>query len=609
MPHPAEPRPTLVGYVTQTPSGVPGSLGSAPELRRWSQCSIAGDSTYIGIADENDGRRIAVVMGAQLMAPGRASNATLVTRAKQLLSDYSTKGAAAFADLRNDFAAALFDLEKQTAYIAVDRVGRCALAYAVLANGDFCFSSDARAVARLSSSQPELNPQAIYDYAFFHAIPSGETVFAGVKKVLPAGCVQWRGGKVDVSTYWIPDFASHTNRSLDDLGAEFLQLLEKGVANCEPQQSTASFLSGGIDSSTVTGMLAKLQGRGRPAYTIGFEQAGYDETEYARIAAKHFGAELRVHYITTQQVQDCIPELGSLYDEPFGNSSAAPALVCSRIARQDGIDQLLAGDGGDELFAGNTRYAKQRIFEVYPAIPGFLRSMLEGVFLGESNPLNKTPLRKIGSYISQARIPLPERMESYNYLLRETQVQIFEPEFLKHVDTKHPFALQRDRYWQPKNTSTLDRMLYLDWKFTLADNDLRKVSATCRQAGVGVAFPWLDDAVIEFCTRVPPQMKMRGTKLRYFVKHALGEFLPRETITKSKHGFGLPFGQWLKTSPALQTQVYDLLSGLGKRGMFREDFIKHLIAEHQGGHASYYGTMVWVLAMLEAWLQANHTRR
>jgi asparagine synthase (glutamine-hydrolysing) len=313
---------------------------------------------------------------------------------------------------------------------------------------------------------------------------------------------------------------------------------------------------------------------------------------------------LRINYVSTDDVERGIDDIASIYDEPFGNSSAVPALVCARIAKSDGIDHLLAGDGGDELFAGNTRYAKQRIFELYAHLPTPLRSLAEGMLL-DSPLLAKTPLRKVQSYIQQARIPLPDRFESYNFLLRETMAAIFEPEFLRRVDPEHPFSAMREPYNRIRGAATLDRMLYLDWKFTLADNDLRKVVATCNNAGVAVSFPWLDDRVVEFSTRMPADWKMRGTKLRYFAKDALKNFLPTATITKSKHGFGLPFGQWLKTSPTLQERVYHLLGELKHRGIFQPVFLDRLVAEHRSGHAAYYGTMVWVLAMLEAWFERN----
>lgn len=529
--------------------------------------------------------------------------------AKQLLNAYRLHGSSAIDDLTNRFIAVVVDESRRTAHIAIDRIGRAPLAYARLPSGGVCFSTDARLVARMLSDAPTLNTQSIYNYVFFHQVPSPDTIFAGVSKLQPATRLDWTPKKLETAIYWQPTFTANGRVASVDLRHDFLRSLETGVRSAAPGERTASFLSGGIDSSAVTGFLNRILGAGRPAYTIGFEQAGYDETEYARAAAKHFGADLRVHYISTGEVQHCIGELAALYDEPFGNSSAVPGLVCARLAKNDGIEQMLAGDGGDELFAGNTRYNKQRIFEIYGRMPRFLQSMAQAVFLSSNPLIAKSPLRKMGSYVRQAEIPLPDRLESYNFLMRENTNSMFAPDFIRNIDSQYPFALMREQYWQLADTTTLDRMLYLDWKFTLADNDLRKVNATCRHAGVRVDFPWLDDGVIDLSTRVPSTLKMRGTKLRYFAKQALADFLPQATIAKSKHGFGLPFGQWLKTSTDLQSQVYALLSDLGKRNIFTPQFIERLIAEHRDGHAAYFGTMVWVLAILEAWLQANGFRR
>jgi len=605
-------KPALFAYVDfQTPIDNSSLIRQVPALSSCErvyaapQLVVYGNAADVGVALDDDTQTVAFVTGKPgWNSKGSTQARTLTEIARALLAAFRLSGPQAFTQLANGFAAAVVDIRNQQVSIAIDRIGRLPLAYAALPGRGLCFATDARCVARAASRDPKLSPQAIFDYAFFHAIPSAETVFCNVQKLPPAGYLQWSADKTTRSLYWRPDFATDAHATMADLGKEFLVRLEAGVVASAPDQKTASFLSGGIDSSTVTGLLSRILGPGRPAYTIGFEQAGYDETEYARIAAKKFGAELRIHYVSTKEVRDCIPDLAALYDEPFGNSSAVPTLVCARIAKQDGIEKMLAGDGGDELFAGNTRYAKQRIFQAYGYVPRPLRTLAENVF-APGSWLEKTPLRKVGSYVQQARIPLPDRLESYNFLLREKIATIFAPEFLAQIDAQHPFALLREQYAGVPEAATLDRMLYLDWKFTLADNDLRKVSATCRHAGVDVFFPWLDDGVIDFSTRVPADLKMRGTKLRYFAKDALSSFLPPEIIGKSKHGFGLPFGQWLKTDAALQTQVYDLLGALRTRGVFRAEFIDHLIAEHRTGHAAYYGTMVWVLAMLEGWLQAN----
>jgi asparagine synthase (glutamine-hydrolysing) len=148
-------------------------------------------------------------------------------------------------------------------------------------------------------------------------------------------------------------------------------------------------------------------------------------------------------------------------------------------------------------------------------------------------------------------------------------------------------------------------MLFLDWKFTLADGDLRKVGRMCELAGVDVRYPWLDDDVVEFSTTLGADDKVNGLQLRFFAKQALRGFLPDKVIDKPKQGFGLPFGEWLKTSPRLQEQTYALLTRFAKRGICRQDFLTTLVENHRTGHADYFGTMVWVLTMLEAWLEAH----
>jgi asparagine synthase (glutamine-hydrolysing) len=151
--------------------------------------------------------------------------------------------------------------------------------------------------------------------------------------------------------------------------------------------------------------------------------------------------------------------------------------------------------------------------------------------------------------------------------------------------------------------SLINRMLALDLKYTLADNDLPKVTRSCELAGLDVRFPMLDDAVVAFSASLAPELKLKGTRLRYFFKQALRGFLPDEIITKKKHGFGLPFGLWLQTHRPLQEMALDSLADLKKRHIIRPEFIDELTSTHVERHAGYYGTMVWVLMMLEQWLR------
>jgi asparagine synthase (glutamine-hydrolysing) len=180
---------------------------------------------------------------------------------------------------------------------------------------------------------------------------------------------------------------------------------------------------------------------------------------------------------------------------------------------------------------------------------------------------------------------------------------VFTAEFLATVNTKQPQALVADSYQQAHAKTLINRMLALDFKYTLADNDLPKVTRSCELAGVDVSFPLLSDAVVAFSATLAPGLKLKGTRLRYFFKEALRGFLPDEIITKTKHGFGLPFGIWLQSYPALQQIAHDSLADLRKRNIIRPAFIDELTSMHVQNHANYYGTMVWVLMMLEQWFK------
>ncbi|MFT4824045.1 MAG: asparagine synthase (glutamine-hydrolyzing) [Halioglobus sp.] len=198
--------------------------------------------------------------------------------------------------------------------------------------------------------------------------------------------------------------------------------------------------------------------------------------EYARITAKHFGVRLHEYYVTPEDVVCALPLIATSYDEPFGNSSALPAYFCAKMAASDGVKLLLGGDGGDEIFAGNGRYAQQRVFERYQTVPSWIRAGLLEPLIGHT--ASWVPLAdKSRSYIAQANTPLPDRLQTYNFLHQYPAGDIFQPEFLRNLMPDFPLELQREIYGAPQDASKLNRMLYLDWQFTLADNDLREVSS------------------------------------------------------------------------------------------------------------------------------------
>jgi asparagine synthase (glutamine-hydrolysing) len=202
-------------------------------------------------------------------------------------------------------------------------------------------------------------------------------------------------------------------------------------------------------------------------------------------------------------------------------------------------------------------------------------------------------------------MPMPDRIYAYNLLQLNSAEAMLTPEFLHVIDVETPLGLLRDAYVHASATGQLNRMLALDLQFTLADNDLYKVSSMCGLAGIDVAYPMLNDALVAFSTHLPEELKLKGRKLRYFFKEALRDFLPIDIINKRKHGFGLPIGVWMRSHPPLRDLAYDALDALAGRGVVQRSFITHLTEQHHADNAAYWGNEIWVLSQLELWLQAH----
>lgn len=514
--------------------------------------------------------------------------------------DILTSPAADLAGVDGDFAVGLREPSGRTV-LAVDRFGVQTLCYRVV-GGRMRFAT--RADALVEPGHP-IDAQAIYDYLYFHVIPSPRTMFQGVRRLLPGHLAIFEDGRLSVRPYWIPTFVEPVAPDFGALREEFRTLLKAAVARQLDGGKAGCFLSGGTDSSTVAGMIGAAKGQPASTYSIGFDAAGYDEMEYARIAAKHFGTEHHEYYVTPDDLVRSVPEVAASFDQPFGNSSVLPAYYCARMAKADGVNRLLAGDGGDELFGGNSRYATQRVFGIYDDIPVPLRrAVLEPLF--GSAPLRRAPLlRKGWRYIEQAKVPMPERLQTYNLLERIGVDAVLTRRFRAAVDRTDPLRQQREVWAQARTDDLVNRMLAFDWRYTLAESDLPKVGGATRLAGVGVGYPFLDSALLEFSLGLPSSYKLKGLKLRWFFKEALRGFLPDAIIAKQKKGFGLPFGVWLDRHWGLQRLAGDSLHALASRGVVEPAFIDRLLGPLLAEHAGYYGVMVWVLMMLEQWFQAH----
>ena len=528
--------------------------------------------------------------------------------AKAILSAYLSYKLEALNFIKGQFSLVIIDEKNKQLLITIDRMGTHPMSYATTKEY-LLFGSTADSIKKSLLITSTLSKQSIYDYLFFHMVPSPSSIYEEQRKLLPAQYLFFNGESEIINEYWLPSFIEDQSINIDHEADKLKNLLKQSVRRNIKNDNTGAFLSGGVDSTTIAGFMSENVELAN-TFSIGFDAKGYDEIEYVHIAERFYGLKSHEYYVTPKDVIDAIPIISSCYDEPYGNSSAIPAYYCALFAKNHGINTLLAGDGGDELFAGNERYAKQLIFESYKKIPyGLRKYIIEPISQNLLRKISNYPFNKIRSFIEQANIPLPKRLESYNYIIRDGSDNIFNRDYLSSIDERYPITVLNETYNKIPDISTLNKMLFLDWKQTLADNDLRKVNKMCTLNEVEVKYPMLDDEVVEFSTKVPSNIKLNKNKLRYFYKYTFRDHLPKEILNKQKHGFGLPFGVWLRTSDGLREIVNDSLSSFRKRNILTSEYLDLLLDRHDKEHAAFYGTTVWVIMMLELWLQEHLTNK
>jgi asparagine synthase (glutamine-hydrolysing) len=275
-----------------------------------------------------------------------------------------------------------------------------------------------------------------------------------------------------------------------------------------------------------------------------------------------------------------------------------------KVAREHGVRAIFAGDGGDELFAGNERYGGDKVFQLYHRVPGILRTALIEPAVRLLSPSGIPPFPKAMKYIRRANIPNPDRMFSYSPSRTIPMYgEMLDGALQEAALRQEPFWAYRERYKVADARSELNRFMYLDMKGAIADNDLPKVTRMAELAGLKVQFPFLSHRLAEIAGRIPSNVMMRGFRLRSFFKRAYRDFLPVETIRKQKHGFGLPIPVWLRTDPGLKEMAHELLLSprAVQRGYFRKSFLEDVFRKHQVDTTSFYGTLIWNLMMLELW--------
>ncbi len=518
---------------------------------------------------------------------------------------YGIYGLGALGKLQGSFALALWDIGRQELILAVDHLGLETLYWAE-ERERLLFSSRIGGIAQ-SKTDCQLDPAAMMQFLLFTVVPAPMSIYRGVERLEPGTALVWRQGVASKKRYWDLRYKESLDQNAaqwaEQLGGKLRQAVHSHLDDCRPEQ-TGAYLSGGTDSSSVVAFASELHS-GFNAFSIYSENPRYDELAFARIAAERFHANLHEACLTARDAMQAIPAIIDYYDEPFGNPSAIGSYHCARLAQQHGVNVLLAGDGGDELFAGNERYASDKRFSLYQSLPKVLRL---GIIKPVARMLPASGVLSLPArFIRRAELPNPLRIFSYSFFLSHPIDQVFEPSFLDQISPDSFLDIATSHFASaPEATSELNRLLYLDTKITLADNDIRKVRGTAEIAGVRVRFPLLDKRLAEFSGQMPTALKLKGFDKRYIFKQAMRGILPPEILRKKKHGFGVPVGYWAMHDPEMKSLAAILDEPLTRqRGYFRPEFLTK-IKQLNEIYPAYYGDVLWALITLEMWHRRHY---
>lgn len=521
---------------------------------------------------------------------------------------YQFRGEAAIDELRGAFAIGIWDEKRQILLLAIDHLGIKGL-YWTKDRDRLLFGSRVKSVVQQMRQPPEIRRLSVAEYLVYSNIPAPNTIYENVFKLEAGTLLTYSGQNVNIRRYWDIRYLESENRDAkywaDQVRGSLRAAVRATLDGCDPAR-TGAFLSGGTDSSSVVAFMNEWHSP-VPTFSIVFRDPRYSEGEYSRTTVDHFKTNHHELVLGPAQAAEAIEKVFDYYEEPFANSSVIGSYWCSVMGRQQGMDTLLAGDGGDEFFAGNERYAKDLRFQAYQRLPKWLRRGLiePGVGLLPSNG-GKLSLPK--RYVRRANIPNPRRMMSYALFLDMKPEEIFVPEFLQQAPPESWTETAEGHFHRADAATELNRLLYLDVKITLADNDLRKVAGTAEMAGMRVRYPLLDKELAEMSGRIPSALKLKGSEKRYIFKKAMLGILPNKVLYKKKHGFGVPISRWFLEEPRLRDMMETSLSdqGLKHLGIFRPSFMSRLRELHRQ-EPGYYGESIWYLVVLDTWLQRHAT--
>jgi asparagine synthase (glutamine-hydrolysing) len=510
---------------------------------------------------------------------------------------YEEWGAKCLEHLRGMFAFAIWDKRAEKLFIARDRIGKKPLFYATTGNGDFVFGSELKTLLEHREVARKISLPALDAFLTFGYVPEEFCIFENVHKLLPGHFLEFKNGKTQIEQYWdFPLEAKKTKKSELEIVAELQHLLEESIKiRMISEVPLGAFLSGGVDSSAVVGLMSRLSSKPVKTFSIGFEEDSYDELKYARVAAEHFQTEHH-EFVVTPEIVGEIDNLVWHLDEPFADMSALPTFAVAKMAREF-VTVALSGDGGDELFAGYTRYTKHFKSEAQPAFPGFVPKNLLAKIAAT------LPHGARGkNYLHNAALGGAEKyIDSVSHFGKSNRQQLYSGDFRQKLDGA--FGAGEAVFRQlaehlPANS--LEQLLYLDSKTYLPADVMTKVDRMTMAASLEARAPLLDHKLIEFVAQIPANLKMRGEETKYIFKQAVRGIVPDAILDRPKQGFGVPVDVWInqKLRPRMTETLLEKRTAT--RGFFDPKYIELLLEEHRTGRRDH-AWRLWALFVFELW--------
>ncbi len=500
------------------------------------------------------------------------------------------------------FAFAIWDVRTRSLFLARDRIGEKPLYY--FSDGErLVFASETKAILADPTIPRDLHLPGLANYlAFGHAV-APETIYAGIRKLLPGHYATVMDGEVRTVEYWdVPD-RSHepVSRSDDEYGDAIVSLLDDSVRRrLVADVPVGAFLSGGVDSSAVVALMTKHANERVKTFSLGFTAGGaYDELPEARRVAEALRTEHHEIRPSSVDLVELLQTLVYQYDEPFGDAASFPLYLLSRAAREH-VTVVLTGDGGDELFGGYRRYAAEQAASAYHRLPERVASHWIPA------AVQKLPrLRRL----KRLAYALPERDPARRYARwlevfgPDMRAELLQPSILEVIGGYDPSAVY-PRYYGARNGSAppdhLNRLMYVDVKTWLADAYMEKTDKATMACSLEARLPLLDHRLVELAFQIPSSSKVRGRSLKRIFKRAVRDLVPPDVLRRPKHGFAVPTDPWLRSE--LQTFARETLldDRTRARGYFDPRVVERLLTEHVSGRHVWEGQL-WLLLNFELW--------